>query len=115
MDARSLSHLHIAAVGEKTAAYLKKHGITADLIPAVSDGVHMAREATQMLAGNGAVLILEVQPSGGGQESVFQGAGVRCTRVPLYESLRETAKNAALAATLSQGPLYVLFTRISAV
>lgn len=68
-----------------------------------------------MLAGNGAVLILDTQPSSGGQEDAYQSAGVRYTRVPLYETLIETEKNPTLASTLSQGPLYVLFTSTSAV
>ncbi|AOZ89833.1 uroporphyrinogen-III synthase [Bacillus xiamenensis] len=113
---QSLSHLKVAAVGEKTSAYLKQHGFKVDVVPEQ----FIAEELAD-------ALIEHVQP----KERVFVAKGrlsrdvVKKTLVPLgievkewilYETVKDEDGIAALkSAMMEQSFDFITFTSSSTV
>ncbi len=56
LDLRCLAGVKVAAVGKATAEALKSHGITADIIPEVFSGKHLAAVVTEILGKDAKVL-----------------------------------------------------------
>ncbi|MFS0654671.1 uroporphyrinogen-III synthase [Bacillus sp. 179-C3.3 HS] len=113
---KSFSHLKVAAVGEKTAAYLQQHGIKVDVVP--------ERYIAEELAD---ALVMHVRPG----ERVFVAKGnlsrdvVKRTLTPLgievrewilYETIKDEEGIAALKSTMRKQPFdFITFTSSSTV
>ena len=111
-DSRALAGINVAAVGDKTAAALKKYGLRADFVPQVFDGAHLGEE----LIGSGrikpgqAAALFRAKIGGEDIAEKLRGAGVRLSDVSVYETV-----------TVAGGPVepgefdYVTFTSASCV
>lgn len=89
LDARHLAGVRVAAIGPATATVLRAHGITADVVPEVYDGAHLAEAVVRA--------VKEQRVCGEANDESPQ------TRVLLFRSregapeLRETLRRAGIA------------------
>ena len=85
-DVRALSHLQIAAVGEKTALHLQKWGLKADLIPSEFVADQLLAEFPQDCQN---LRVLFPRVASGGRDVLVQGLqqrGARVLEVAAYET-----------------------------
>ncbi len=77
--------LRVAAVGQSTAAELKKHGITEIIVPGNSSGAQALAECPQLSQVSGwAILIVRGEGGNDTLESVLQGRGAAVTLFECY-------------------------------
>ncbi|MCL2409845.1 MAG: uroporphyrinogen-III C-methyltransferase [Oscillospiraceae bacterium] len=111
-DARKLANISVAAVGDRTAAALKKYGICADFVPKIFDGKHLGAELTaagHIKSGQNAALY---RANIGGEDivEILREAGVNLLDIPVYETVLTATEPDNLA-----GYDYITFTSASAV
>lgn len=114
LDARALANCRIAAIGERTAAALKKMGIRSDTVPheftqeSLSHAIHVTK-GDRVLIPRAAVArdVLE-------KELLSRGASVHS--VPLYDTLGDPDGIATLRHELTRGRIHVAtFTSASTI
>lgn len=112
-DVRTLGAVRLAAIGPGTAAELRKHGLRADLIPAVYDGAHLGQALCGAKPG-GRVLILRAQWGTRALTDALDAGGVSYDDVRCYETVYTADNTAAVRALLVPGTV-VTFTSASTV
>ena len=100
-DLRVLYGMRLAAVGRGTAEALKKYGLTADLVPAQYDGVHLAEALQKELPSGGSVLLLRASAGGEALPELLRDAGATVSDVPVYDTVYRTENQEGLRARLS--------------
>lgn len=113
LDARALFDATIAAIGPGTARALRAHGVIADIVPPRS----IAESLIEALAGvdvNGRpVLVARAAEARDILPEALVERGAELDLVPLYETVRERATEATIAA--AEDADYVTFTSSSTV
>ena len=94
-DARCLFGKKIFCVGSQTAAEWKKHGITADFVPSVYDGEHLARE---LLAAGAAgkedcFLLLRADIASPELPEILRENGMDVTEIAVYRTKAVCGEN----------------------
>lgn len=113
-DARALGGVGLAAVGPGTAKALAGHGLTADLIPQVSDGAHLG--AALARAAGGRVLILRAQEGGSALTDELEKGNIAYDDIPIYRTVYENPRSEELRQALEAGEIdCVTFTSASTV
>lgn len=117
MDARRVSHMKFAVIGQGTADILKKKGIRADYMPAQYDGSSLGR----LLAGklkDGTRLLLARSSMGGAEilEELRKNPALTCTDLPVYDTKFLTEQKTRLRSFMEEGGVTkVIFTSSSTV
>ena len=115
LDVRALGRIRIAAIGPGTNKELKKHGLSADLIPEIYDGDHLG----QALAAKkplGKVLILRAQWGTEDLTDRLREANISYEDVRVYETRYACPHAEEVKAMLnSDAPMMVTFTSASTV
>ena len=85
-DARVLGHLQIAVLGRQTAKALEEHGLFADFIPTVFDGVHLAEGLIQIMKPDEKALLFRALK--GNQEivDIFASHSIFLDDIPTYDT-----------------------------
>lgn len=86
-DARALAHMKFAVIGEGTKKALAEHGILADLMPEIYDGVHLG-EAMAEVCGHGESILLPRAEIGseGILDALAGRTDLHVTDLPVYET-----------------------------
>ena len=86
-DARALSGLKFAAIGEGTRKALAEHGIRADLVPEIYDGVHLGKALAEVCTQKSRILLHRAAI---GSEGILEALTVRedltVEDLPIYET-----------------------------
>jgi uroporphyrinogen-III synthase len=109
-----LARSHLAAVGEATAAALRSHGLTVDLVPAEASADALAEALAEWAAGD-MVVVLGAE---GGRDVIaprLRRAGATVELVILYRSVVPEGAVDRLRAALATAPDAVVFSSGSAV
>lgn len=115
-DLRALYGMKLAAVGAGTAAVLREYGLTADLIPEIYDGAHLAEALLGELPEDGAVLILRGEGGGRDLPERLLEAGRIVADIPIYKTICRAEDAALLRERLNAGSVdAAAFTSASAV
>ena len=86
-DLRWLSGVGIAAIGPATAAALRRNNLSADYVPGVYDGEHLASGLAERMGGDGSVLLFRSEQGTASLPDGLTAAGVRVTDVACYETV----------------------------
>lgn len=86
-DARMLAHMKFAVIGEGTAKALAEHGIRADLIPEIYDGVHLGASLIKACGPGERILLPRAAiGSDGILEALSEREDLQITDLPVYET-----------------------------
>ena len=116
LDARSLAPVKIAAIGNETAAALKKLGLRADYVPEVYNAIALANGLSERVGSDSRVLILRAV--GGTPElcEILRKNGIEYDDIAVYATHYVSEKSAGIAAAIRGGAVdYVCFTSVSTV
>ncbi|MDO5399559.1 MAG: uroporphyrinogen-III C-methyltransferase [Eubacteriales bacterium] len=114
LDARQLGGIRLAAIGSGTARALSGHGLEADLVPPVYDAAHLGQALAERA--EGPVLILRAREGSPALTAALERAGVPFRDIPVYDTVYDNPRSAALRAALDRGELeFVTFTSASTV
>ena len=111
LDARAFAAGRLAAVGDVTAAALRRHGLRADLVPERHDGAGVAAAILAADADLRGAEVLLPRAADGREElgAALTQAGARVTAVAAYRTVSAPpAALAPLAARLREGGLDIL-------
>jgi uroporphyrinogen III methyltransferase / synthase len=86
-DARSIGATKVAAIGERTAARLRTHGVIADLVPAQFISEEIAPELVARSSAGDRVLLYRAQDARDVLPQMLQDAGLIVTIVPAYTTV----------------------------
>lgn len=112
-DMRKLCNIKFAAVGEKTARSLSRHGIYADFVPEKADGISLAALLEGVLTENDSVLFPCAETASSEVGEAVKKAGAKYAALPIYRT--ETNYNRAeLLALAADGADYIIFASGSA-
>ena len=115
-DLRARWGCKFAAVGAGTAKELAQYGISADLVPAVFDGGHLADALLETLRPGARVLILRAEQGASELADKLAAAGVAYADVPTYRTEYRAPRADDLRAKLDAGQVDVVtFTSASTV
>ena len=115
-DLRALYGMKLAAIGPGTAAALDGYGLTADLVPEVYDGAHLARALLEALPPGGAALLLRARQGGRELPETLKAAGMIVADVPLYDTVYRCDGGEELRELLEREKrVWVTFTSASTV
>ncbi len=89
-DARAIGATKIAAIGERTAARLRAHGLIADLVPAEFISEEIAPEVIARSAAGDRVLLYRAQEARDVLPQMLRDAGMIVTIVPAYSTVIPT-------------------------
>lgn len=112
-DARALAGVKLAAIGTGTAGELKKWGLTADLIPAIYDGEHLALALCDAAQGE-TVLIPRAKEGNPRLTEILEEHGVSFREILCYETRYPQAEGEKIKPLLQSGTV-VTFTSASTV
>ena len=87
LDARALSKVKIAAVGEATARRLREYGVIADLVPQQFDGVHLAGALLDRTEPFDLVTLCGAAVGSEELEAALTAAGRTVRRISLYRTV----------------------------
>lgn len=115
-DLRALYGMQFAVIGPGTARALAEYGITADLMPDVYDGTHLADALLETLAPESRVLILRSAQGGNELTDKLRAAQITFADVATYETISHTDQKELIRTTANDGLLDVVtFTSASTV
>jgi len=86
-DARAIGATKVAAIGERTAARLRTHGVIADLVPAEFISEEIAPEVIARSAAGDRVLLYRAQEARDVLPQMLRDAGLVVTIVPAYSTV----------------------------
>jgi uroporphyrinogen III methyltransferase / synthase len=112
-DARALSGATVAAIGPGTARALAAHGVAADVIPERFVAEALVEALTEVDVEGRRVLIARAAEARDVLPDALRERGGEVDVVALYETLRETPDDDAIAA--AEGADYVTFTSSSTI
>ena len=115
LDVRALGRISIAAIGPGTDRELRKHGLRADLIPDVYDGVHLG-QALVAAKPTGMVLILRAKMGTDALTDTLGGSEIPFHDVRIYETRYTCPQADSVKSMLNrENPPVVTFTSASTV
>jgi uroporphyrinogen III methyltransferase / synthase len=85
-DARYLGHAKVAAIGTKTAAKLRDHGIRADLVPAEFVSEEIGRALIEASKHGDRVLVFRAQDARDVLPEMLEDAGLSVTTIAAYKT-----------------------------
>ncbi|MDD3368307.1 MAG: hydroxymethylbilane synthase [Lachnospiraceae bacterium] len=91
LDIRALSHVKIAAIGEKTAEVLKTYGIHADLMPKAYHSAALLDVLKKKLKPENVVWYPQVTPADGQYKTALSGY-CQLVEIPAYENIEAAWK-----------------------
>ena len=113
LDARALAQATVAAIGPGTARELRAHGVLADVVPERSIAEALVEALAQVDVAGRPVLIARAAEAREVLPDALRERGAELDVVSLYETIREPADDAAIAAAAAAD--YVTFTSSSTV
>jgi uroporphyrinogen III methyltransferase/synthase len=111
-DARAIGATKVAAIGERTAARLRSHGVIADLVPEEFISEELAPQVIARSSPGDRVLLYRAQDARDVLPQMLQDAGLTVTIVPAYATV--TPPDAQFAPKVS-GADVLTFTSASTV
>ncbi|MBR0382764.1 MAG: hydroxymethylbilane synthase [Eubacterium sp.] len=114
MDIRSFAHIHFAVIGSGTRDALESHGIYSDFVPTAYSSEDMATAILPHLGKDDRVLLLRAKEANQVLPDTLAGAGIDCTCISLYHTVRDYRKQEELNRLIPSVD-YVTFASSSAV
>ena len=115
-DIRTLGNIRVAAIGEGTRKALKKHGILADLMPEVYDGVTLAQTLAAQCDPGSKILLPRAEAGNAELVKILEDAGADVDDIATYRNCYETQEIIDEAAELEAGRIdCAVFTSASTV
>ncbi|MEW6426546.1 MAG: uroporphyrinogen-III C-methyltransferase [Thermodesulfobacteriota bacterium] len=116
LDSRALGNLKVGVVGTTTADELKKHGIVADLVPAVFTGDGLAEAMVATGVAGCRILLPRAQKAREILPEVLTEAGAEVVIAPVYRNTRPQVETAQLREMLAERAVDIItFTSSSTV
>lgn len=113
-DVRILGGVKLAAIGPSTGGELRKHGLRADLIPAVYDAAHLGAALTQ--TAHGRVLILRAELGSPDLTEALKAGKISYDDIACYRTVYENPRSDELRRQVEAGEIdLVTFTSASTV
>ena len=115
-DARSLGHLHTAAIGPATAECLRRFGLHTDILPKTYQAESVAEAFGQIEITGKQVLLPRAREARSVLPEALRSMGAQVDEVVAYQTIEDAGQNGLLLEALQEGTIdMVTFTSSSTV